>query len=229
MRYVVTGTSRGIGLEFVRQLLARGDQVVAGARAADRVPLLQALQAAHPRQLLVLPCDVTDAESVATFAAAGGQEPVDVLINNAGLSGSKGTIDDLEFDALRAQFEVNAVGPLRVTTALLPALRRGQGRKIANIGSERASLHNNTTGGRYPYRMSKAALNAASRSLAADLKAEGLAVVVLHPGWVQTRMGGPEAPVPVPESVTGMLRVLDSLTVETTGRFVDYLGHEIPW
>jgi len=229
MRYVVTGTNRGIGLEFVRQLLARGDRVVAGARAPEQAPRLLALADQHPGQLVVLPCDVTDDASVRAFADALSPEPVDVLINNAGMSGSKGPIDGLELDAVRTQFEVNAMGPLRVTTALLPALRRGQGRKIANVGSERASLHNNTTGGRYPYRMSKVALNAASRSLAADLKGEGLAVVILHPGWVQTRMGGPEAPVPVTESVTGMLRVLDALTPETTGRFVDYRGEEIPW
>lgn len=229
MRYVVTGANRGIGLELVRQLLARGETVVASAREPARARELFHLGEQHPGKLSLLPCDISDASSVRAFADAVCKAPVDVLINNAGMSGSKGTIDELDFEAVRRQFEVNALGTLRVTAALLPAVRAGQGRKIASISSERASLHNNTTGGRYPYRMSKGALNQAMRSLAADLRPERIACLMLHPGWVQTAMGGPDAPVPVPESVSGMLRQIDALTVENTGRFIDYQGKEIPW
>ncbi|HLL85116.1 MAG TPA: SDR family oxidoreductase [Longimicrobium sp.] len=229
MRYVVTGTNRGIGLELTRQLLARGETVVATARHPEQAPELQALRATHPDRLTVLACDTTDEGGLRALAAAVGDGPVDVLINNAGMSGSKGPIDELDLDAVRTQFEVNALGTLRVILALLPAVRRGGGRKIINISTERASLHNNTSGGRYPYRMSKVALNMATRSLAADLRPEGISCLMLHPGWVQTRMGGPDAPVPVSESVSGMLRLIDGLSLDGSGRFLDYQGHEVPW
>jgi NAD(P)-dependent dehydrogenase (short-subunit alcohol dehydrogenase family) len=229
MRYVVTGTNRGIGLEFVRQLLGRGETVVATARQPEGAAELQAIRAGHPDRLTVLPLDTRDDASVRAFAATAASEPVDVLINNAGMSGSKGPIDELDLDAVREQFEVNTLGTLRVTLALLKAVRTGRGRKIINVSTERASLHNNTSGGRYPYRMSKVALNMATRSMAADLRPEGIACLMLHPGWVQTRMGGPDAPVPVPESVSGMLRLIDALTVEGSGRFLDYQGVEVPW
>lgn len=161
------------------------------------------------------------------FAAELPAGPVDVLLNNAGVSGVKGgeLIDPP--DILRV-LNVNAVGTLRVVRALLPQLREGKGKKIVNLTSKLGSIAE-ASGGRYAYRSSKAALNMATRLLAEDLGAEGFLTVALHPGWVQTRMGGTAAPVPPEQSVHGMLRIIDTLTAEQSGRTFDLQGRNIPW
>jgi NAD(P)-dependent dehydrogenase (short-subunit alcohol dehydrogenase family) len=123
---------------------------------------------------------------------------------------------------------VNAVGTLRVVCALLPRLREGKGRKIVNLTSQLGSIAE-ATGGRYAYRLSKAALNMATKLLAEDLRADGVLTVALHPGWVQTRMGGSAAPVPPEQSVAGMLRIVDGLSAEQSGRTFDFQGRPIPW
>ena len=226
MRFVVTGTNRGIGLEFVKQLTARGEQVDAAARDPGNAPELQALARPGVR-LRIHRLDVADDASVDAFAAQLPTGPVDVLINNAGVSGAKGgeLIDPP--DILRV-LNVNAVGTLRVVRALLPRLREGKGKKIVNLTSKLGSIAE-ATGGRYAYRSSKAALNMVTRLLAEDLRAEGFLTVALHPGWVQTRMGGTAAPVPPEQSVRGMLRIIDTLTAEQSGLTFDFQGRDIPW
>ena len=226
MRFVVTGANRGIGLEFVRQLTSRGEEVDATARDPDDAPELAAL--VRPGVLLgIHRLDVASDASVAAFAKALPPGPIDVLIDNAGVSGVKGGEPIDPADILRV-FDVNAVGTLRVVRALLPGLRAGKGRKIVNLTSQLGSIAE-ASGGRYAYRMSKAALNMATRLLAADLRAEGILTVALHPGWVQTRMGGSAAPVPPEQSIRGMLRIVDGLTAEQSGRVFDFQGREIPW
>ena len=226
MRFVVTGANRGIGLEFVRQLTGRGEDVDATAREPEEAPELQAM--VRPGvQLRIHRLDVADDTSVAAFAEQLSSGPVDVLINNAGVSGVKGgeLIDPA--DILRV-FNVNAVGTLRVVRALLPRLREGKGKKIADITSQLGSIAE-ASGGRYAYRLSKTALNMATRLLAEDLRGEGFRTVALHPGWVQTRMGGTAAPVPPEQSIRGMLRLIDGLTADQSGRTFDFQGREIPW
>ncbi|HUM13927.1 MAG TPA: SDR family oxidoreductase [Myxococcaceae bacterium] len=226
MRFVVTGANRGIGLEFVRQLTARGEEVDAGARDTEGAPELRALVQPGVR-LRVHRLDVTDDASVARFAGQLPPGPVDVLVNNAGVSGVKGGEPIDPGDILRV-FDVNAVGSLRVVRALLPRLRAGEAKKIVNLTSQLGSIAE-ASGGRYAYRMSKAALNMATRLLAEDLRGEGFRTVALHPGWVQTRMGGSAAPVPPEQSVRGMLQIIDGLTAEKSGRTFDFQGREIPW
>jgi NAD(P)-dependent dehydrogenase (short-subunit alcohol dehydrogenase family) len=216
--YLVTGANRGIGLELCRQLVARGDEVVAACRRPS--PGLEALDVRLEPGL-----DVAEEASVAALAArlAGGE--IDVLVNNAGILERVG-LDRLDFDSIRRQFEVNAVGTLRVTRALLDGLRPGS--KVAIVTSLMGSMGDNTSGGSYGYRMSKAAVNAAGVSLAHDLRPRGIAVAILHPGMVSTDMTGGRG-IPVEESVRGLLARIDGLTLDNSGTFWHADGRILPW
>ena len=229
MRYVITGASRGIGLEFVHQLLQRGDTVDAGVRSPEGARRLEPLLREAGNRLRIHALDVESDASIRAFAADVCAAPVDVLINNAGVFGMWCALTEVDYGDMARTFAINALGPLRVTTALLPALRRGALRKVAHVSSRMGSVTDNTEGGAYAYRMSKAALNMGVRTLANDLRAEGFTTVLLHPGWVQTDMGGPQAPLPASDSVRGMLRIVDGMGAEQTGRFFDYQGAEVPW
>jgi NAD(P)-dependent dehydrogenase (short-subunit alcohol dehydrogenase family) len=217
---IITGANRGLGLEFARQVLARGDVAHAGVRDPAHADALAGL----PGRLTIAACDVTDDASVRAFAAAA-RRPVDVLINNAGIRIRPDGLDDLA--AMADTYATNAIGALRVTAAVLPAM--GRGAKIVNLSSGLASIADNTSGGVYGYRMAKAALNMATRSLAADLAERGILALALSPGWVPTDMGGADAPTPIADSVAGMLRVIDGLTDADSGAFLDFLGARLPW
>jgi NAD(P)-dependent dehydrogenase (short-subunit alcohol dehydrogenase family) len=228
MKIVITGANRGIGLELARQYLARGHSVHAGVRTPEQPGELSALMESSGGRLQLSACDVSLEQSVHSFAAAV-TEPVDVLINNAGVRLRPDSLDALDLDGVSRTLQVNALGPLRLTLALLPMLRRSQGAKVASISSGLGSIHNNTSGGAYGYRMSKAALNMASRSLASDLRGDGIVSVAISPGWVQTDMGGSDAPTPVSESATGLIGVIDRLTLQDSGGFFDFRGERIAW
>ncbi|MEM1203964.1 MAG: SDR family oxidoreductase [Acidobacteriota bacterium] len=222
--WLVTGANRGLGLEICRQLLARGEDVLATARRPKEATELAAL---GPRRLL--PLDVGDPVSVADLADALGDDPIDVLVNNAGIGGSGQGIEQLDFAGLERYVSINSLGPLRVTQALLPHLTRGGRRIVASISSNMGSLTNNRDGGAYGYRASKAALNMLNRSLAHELSGRGFVCVVLHPGWVRTDMGGDRAPLSPEESVAGMVRVMDGLGPDLNGAFLDHRGERLPW
>jgi NAD(P)-dependent dehydrogenase (short-subunit alcohol dehydrogenase family) len=221
--WIVTGGNRGIGLEFVRQLQARGEDVIATARDPEAATELCEL-GVRVEQL-----DVADPVSVAGFAALLEGESVDVLLNNAGAMERAGELGSIDYDTLRRQFDVNTLGPLRMIEAALPALRLGGRKLIATLTSKMGSITDNTSGGSYAYRTSKTALNMVNRSVSVDLAGEGFTCVVLHPGWVQTAMGGENAPLDVAASVTGMLKVLDGADAGHNGRFFNYDGEELPW
>jgi NAD(P)-dependent dehydrogenase (short-subunit alcohol dehydrogenase family) len=227
MRVVVTGANRGIGLEFVKQLAARGDEVVATARRPEAADALNALAAASGGEVTVAQLDVTDAGSLAAFV--DGLGPVDLLINNAGVYPRSGGIGELDFDAVAKGFEVNAIAPLRLVDAMLGSLREGSEAKIVNVSSQMGSIADNSSGGAYAYRGSKAALNMLTRSLAHDLRAEGISAAVIHPGWVQTDMGGPNAKITTEQSVAGMLAQIDALSTENSGSFLNWDGNDLPW
>ena len=216
---VITGANRGIGLALARQFKDRGDDVVVACRKPS--PELKKLDVE-----LVEGVDVTDDKSVARLAAALEGRTIDVLVNNAGILSDE-HLGDLDFDRMRRQFEVNSLGPLRVTAALRKNL--GEGSKIAFVTSRMGSIDDNTSGGRYGYRMSKCALNMAARSLAHDLRDSGVAVVILHPGFVRTDMTGHQGLIDPPESAAGLIERIDELTVESTGRFWHTNGEELPW
>lgn len=232
---LITGANRGIGLEFVRQLLARGDRVVATCRHPGKATALNTLSGEHPGRLHVLPLDVADARSRDTLARelpltgseSDGVPPLDLLINNAGVlhTGERfGQLSDANFDD---SFRINASGPLLLTQALAPQL--ADGATVANISSILGSLASTERFGTPSYNLSKAAQNMATRLLADALRGRGIRVVALHPGWVQTDMGGDGAQIAPPESVAGLLRVLDGLQAADSGGFLDWRGHTVPW
>jgi NAD(P)-dependent dehydrogenase (short-subunit alcohol dehydrogenase family) len=230
MRVVVTGANRGIGLELTRQLLARGDEVEALARDPDRARDLDALRPTHGASLTIFPCDVSSDSSVRTYGRARPKLPVDLLINNAGVYGTSRGLEQEDTAELLRILDTNAVGAVRLVKALFRPLRDGREKKIAHISSSMGSIGENRSGGYYAYRMSKAALNMFSVTLAEEVRKHGLISVVLNPGWVQTDMGGPSAPVPVRDSAAGLLQVIAGLTPADSGKFLDYrAGDEIPW
>jgi NAD(P)-dependent dehydrogenase (short-subunit alcohol dehydrogenase family) len=231
VRHVVTGANRGIGLELVRQLAARGDEVEACARNPADATELAALAGSKVR---IHRLDVTDPASVRALAAALGDSAIDVVFNVAGVYGGprqslRQMAEDLELGDVTRTFDVNATGPLRVAVALLPHVRRGTAKKLVHVTSGMGSITDNTSGGYYAYRMSKAALNMMSRSLAVDLRPEGITSIVINPGWVQTAMGGASAPTPVDESVRGILRAVDGATIADSGEFLNWKGNRYPW
>jgi NAD(P)-dependent dehydrogenase (short-subunit alcohol dehydrogenase family) len=230
MRTIVTGANRGIGLEFVRQLLERGDEVEAAVRDPAGATALRELGAKAGGRLRVHACDVGDGERVRAFARELGDAPVELLVNNAAVyGGNRQRVDDLDFDDVLRTFEINALGPLRLTVAVLPLLRKAKGAKIVHLTSGMGSIADNSSGGYYAYRMSKAALNMASKSLSIDLHRAGVASVVINPGWVQTDMGGPGATTTPRDSVAAMLKRVDALTPEQNGAFLNWKGGEYPW
>ncbi len=220
---VVTGANRGLGLEFARQYKAAGWRVIGTARDPDTADELEALG------VRVLQLDVASQESVDGLAAALGDEPIDLLINNAGIFPRVGKIQEIDFEDYWRTLAVNTVGPVRVTRALLPNLRQGKLKIIAGLSSNLGSIAENERGNFYGYRESKAALNMFTKTLAAELGPEGFTCVVLTPGWVQTDMGGPNAPLQPADSIAGMKAVLDKLTPADNGTFWSYDGSQMPW
>lgn len=221
---LVTGANRGIGLELARQLgkKGRGHTVIGTARDPHDANELR--DAASE----VMQLDQADAKSVRALAKKLDGRAIDLLINNAGMGGGSDTIDDVDCDELEAFFATNAVGPVRVLQALLPCVRAGKGKTVVNISTVMSSIAT-AGGGYYGYRASKAALNMLARLASKDLEKEGVSVVNLHPGWVQTRMGGENAAITPKTSVEGMLRVIDTLTPSMRGGLYDYQGEKIPW
>jgi NAD(P)-dependent dehydrogenase (short-subunit alcohol dehydrogenase family) len=227
--WVVTGANRGIGLEFAKQLIARGDRVIATVRDAKRASALRDLAQAAAGTLEIFACDTASDSGVESFCRAVGERAVDVLINNAGVIGSMTSLEELDFADITHTFDVNALGPLRVTRGLLGALERSATRRVVSISSGMGSIADNANGGAYGYRLSKAALNMANRSMSVDLRERGFTCVVLNPGWVQTDMGGSQAPLPVDRSVRSMLDLIERLTPQDNGRFLNVTGNDFPW
>jgi NAD(P)-dependent dehydrogenase (short-subunit alcohol dehydrogenase family) len=220
---LVTGANRGLGLEFVKQLQLKGYKVIGTARKPDSATALRAT-GARVEQL-----DVASQSSVDALANVLKGVAVDILINNAGMANrTDSTLDTLDYDAMERTFQVNSLGPLRVTQALLPNLRAGQEKTIVNITSRLGSIEL-SAGGLYSYRTSKTALNQINKIVSVELAPQGFTSIVMHPGWVKTDMGGADATLTIPESISGMLTVIDGLTVDKTGKFFNYDGEELPW
>ena len=241
---LVTGANRGIGLEFVRQLLARGDHVVAACRHPGKASALNALAGEHPGRLHVLPLDVADAKSRASLLhdlplVLGDDGRIDLLLNNAGVLHSGERFGHVEQAMLDDSLRTNAIGPFLLAQALVPLLcdvapghadDTGSPRTvIANISSQIGSIANTTRFGTPSYAISKAAQNMASVLLARALAERGIVVLALHPGWVQTEMGGAQAQVTPADAVAGLLRVIDAATPSRSGAFLDWRGASLPW
>jgi NAD(P)-dependent dehydrogenase (short-subunit alcohol dehydrogenase family) len=223
--YFLTGATRGIGLEFARQLSKRGKDAVIIATARDPEKQTELSRLVHE----VLPLDVADPASIEKLPALLKDRPIDVLINNAGVSSDQRSVTGLTMEELQRVFAINSFGPLLVSRAVLPNLKAGSRKVIFNISSQLASITNNKGGSSYAYRASKTALNQLTVSLSAELADGGFTCVVAHPGWVRTDMGGANATLSPEESVTSLLKVIDGLTSKDTGKFYNYDGGTLPW
>ncbi|MEO5375253.1 MAG: SDR family oxidoreductase [Alphaproteobacteria bacterium] len=221
---LITGANRGIGLEFAKQYAADGWQVIATCRSPDQSRELAALK------VEVEPLDVADDSSMRALAGRLAGRPIDLLVNNAGVYGrGDQTLGRLDVDEWLTVLRVDAIAPIRLAELLMENLAATPRPVIANITSKMGSIADNASGGTYLYRSAKAALNAASVSLALDLKGRRIIVVVLHPGWVKTDMGGPHALISPTRSVNGMRSVIAGLSSADSGRFLAYDGASVPW
>lgn len=223
---LITGASRGIGLEFSKQYAADGWAVIATCRRPDQARALRELLGDVRVKFL----DVSDFAGIEALAKELDGAPVDLLINNAGIHGPRIVpFDSVDYGAWAEVFRVNAMACLKVSAVFSRNVAHSQQKTIVAISSLMSSISHNTSGGSYIYRSSKAALNAAMRSLAIDLRPKEIVVVLLHPGWVRTDMGGSGAHLDVFESVAGMREVIGGLGASDSGRFYNYDGSEIPW
>lgn len=223
---LITGASRGLGLEFCKQYAAEGWQVLACCRNPKTAAELTGIP-----QVRVFPLDVSDFSQIDNLAAQLQDTAIDVLINNAGIYGDspRHGFGQLDYMAWTRTLTVNTQAPVKMAEAFLPHLNRGDKKQLVSISSQMGSIADNGSGGSILYRTSKAALNAAMKSIAIDLEGQGIGVLVLHPGWVKTDMGGPNALIGAQESVAGMRSVIARLTLAQSGSFLKYDGSSLPW
>jgi NAD(P)-dependent dehydrogenase (short-subunit alcohol dehydrogenase family) len=219
---VVTGANRGIGLEFVHQLTKAGWEVYALCRQSS-----EELEGLQPKKIFT--ADVRHEQEIKDVFASI-DESLDLLINNAGVSdGRWSRFDDVEWDVALKVLQVNAISPMMVTQAALPHLRLATNPCVAMVTSLMGSIRDCQSGKSYAYRASKTALNMFTAAARNELRNDGIRTILLHPGWVKTDMGGPNAPVLVQDSVAGMLEQIQALEMEDSGQFVEYTGQLLPW
>jgi NAD(P)-dependent dehydrogenase (short-subunit alcohol dehydrogenase family) len=229
MRVVVTGANRGLGLGLASVYAARGDEVWATARNLERASELRTLERSSGGLVHAHDLDVRSDEQVSAFATAIGEASVDRLINNAGIASSwSGNLQDFDAEEALRCFDTNALGAVRVTRALIPNLRAARG-KVVNMTSLMGSIADNGSGHAYAYRMSKAALNMATRNIAHEVKGFGGIAIALHPGWVKTEMGGEGAAEEIPDAVARLVAVIERVGPADSGRFWHAKGQELPW
>lgn len=227
---LITGANRGLGLEFARQYAADGWHVYATCRDPNSASELRRLADASDHKMQILALDVTDLDNVKAAAAELEGQAIDLLLNNAGVGGPRGqTIGNIDYDAWAKVLNVNTMGPLRVSEAFVDHVARSEQKLIVTLTSGMGSIADNTSGGSFAYRSSKAAVNMVMRSLAIDLAPRGITCVVINPGWVQTDMGGPHGNQTPAESVTKLRSLIENLGPGHSGKFVNHDGREYPW
>jgi NAD(P)-dependent dehydrogenase (short-subunit alcohol dehydrogenase family) len=227
---LITGANRGIGLEFAKQYGEAGWRVYATCRDPNRaVDLMQSAQACAGR-ISMHQLDVADHRQMENLKAELDNTPIDLLLNNAGVYYDLDTpFGATDYSAWTESFHVNTMAPLKLAELLVDNVAASERKLIVTITSKMGSLMDNTSGGSYQYRSSKAAVNAVMKSLSIDLESRGLIALVLHPGWVLTDMGGPHALIDVKTSVAGMRTVIEGLTLADNGKFLSYKGEAVPW
>ena len=230
-RTFITGANRGLGLEFVRQYLTRGANVFASCRHPQNAPELAQLATQYPDHLQIIELAITDDRSIeqAALATAHLIDALDLLINNAGMLVRGEQLATLEAQTLMESFAVNAVAPIMIVKHFLDLLKKGTDPTILNVSSQLGSITNARRSTLYSYSASKAGLNMFNRILAHELRPLGITSIVIHPGWVQTDMGGSNASLTPNESVRGMIRLLESLKPEDSGEFFQWNGTRLPW
>ena len=227
---LVTGANRGLGLEFARQYAADGWQVYAACRAPNDAKELQKAAAASGGQMHLVALDVTDTTSVRSAVGALGGEAIDVLVNNAGVGGPRDErLGRLDYAAWERVLDVNTLGPMRVVEAFVDHVAKSREKKIVTITSGMGSIADNSSGGSYAYRTSKAAVNMVAKSLSLDLAPRGIICIVMNPGWVRTDMGGPRGTLAPADSIKAMREVIAGLKPGDTGKFFNYNGKGYPW
>lgn len=225
---LITGASRGLGLEFCRQYAAEGWQVLACCRNPETIIVKLTGMSSQVR---TFPLDVADFAQIDNLAAQLQDTAIDVLINNAGIynDSSQRGFGQLDYAAWTQSLLVNTQAPVKMAEVFLPHLKRGDKKLLVSISSQMGSIADNSSGGSLFYRTSKAALNAAMKNLALELDDQRIGVLVLHPGWVKTDMGGPNALIDVRASITGMRHVIAGFTPAQSGGFFTYDGSTLPW
>jgi NAD(P)-dependent dehydrogenase (short-subunit alcohol dehydrogenase family) len=235
---LVTGAGRGLGLEFVRQYAADGWNVIAALRDPAHAAELATLATAARGRIQVHALDVAEHASIDALARKLAGTPVDVLINNAGTMGAQSfagqgmlaqRFGSSDYDDWLRTFRVNALGPMKMAEAFADHVAASVQKKIVTLSTVIASIGSNNLGGLYAYRSSKAAVNAIMKSMALDLARRGIIAAPLHPGWAQTAIGGPNAPMRPQHCVAGLRQVIAGLTREKSGRFWQWDGKELPW
>ena len=225
---VITGANRGIGLELVSQYLADNWQVYGCCRQPKLANQLSEL--ASNSKLSIHELDVGNPESVKKLSLALSEQPIDLLINNAGIyGGERQSFGDIDYGQWKQVLEVNTLGPYRVSTALATQVGNSEQRLIVNVSSAMGSIERYTTGGHYIYRSSKAALNMVTVNLAHDLRSRGITVLSVHPGWVRTDMGGSSADISTQTSAAGLRQLISNSTIDDSGRFFSWDGSALPW
>jgi NAD(P)-dependent dehydrogenase (short-subunit alcohol dehydrogenase family) len=225
----ITGTNRGIGLALTKHFLNESFAVIATCRTPENATELRSLQSDYPDTLQIHPLDVANDKHIDNIAAVLQGLPIDVMINNAGVYGDRCSFGSVNYDSFEEVLRINTLAPLKIAEKLIHNLELGEQKKLVNITSKMGSIDDNTSGGRYSYRASKAALNAVTKSLAIDLAPEGISVAVIHPGWVRTDMGGSNATRSTEESASGIATVIENLSTKTSGKFFNFDGQEIAW
>lgn len=228
---LITGANRGIGLEFATQYATAGWQVIACCRQPQQATALSQLAEQYKNRFFIHQLDVRKFAEIDQLSQKLRDLPIDVLINNAGIypPAQNGEFGHINYEDWIETFKVNTLAPLKITEAMIEQVARSHLKIIATLTSKMGSIDDNQRGGSYIYRTSKTAVNMVGKSLAIDLQPRGIISVLLHPGWVQTDMGGQGALITAKQSVTGMKKILDEITLADTGKFFAYDGQSIPW
>lgn len=228
---LITGANRGLGLEFVKQLASQGWHVFACCRNPENAEALNSLALASAGKIEIHALHVEDCQQIKQLALALSGQQIDLLINNAGMypDRASGSFGNTSTTAWIKAFEVNAIAPMKMAEAFVEHVSASQMKTIVTISSKMGSVADNTSGGSYLYRSSKAAVNIITKSLSVDLRPRGIKIALLHPGWVKTDMGGPNALITAKESVSSMIALINRLGFQDSGKFLAFDGAEIPW
>ena len=226
---LITGANRGLGLGFVKKYLENNVHVLCTSRDVSGSKELLSCKERYPNNLEIFELDLLKEDAASTLANFLKGRPIDILINNAGVGSSNQHFEAVSSKPWLEVLKVNLIAPLMITQSIIDNIKKSSVKKLYFLSSQLGSIGDNTSGGMYIYRSSKTGLNQVVKSLSVDLKSQGITVVSLHPGWVKTDMGGPNAPVSIDESIKGMMQVIYATDIRDTGRFLNYDGKELPW
>jgi len=227
---LITGSNRGIGLEFVKQYINEGWQVIACCRNTKSAHQLNNIKDSNTNRLIIHKLDVSNFKMIEELASKLHDTPIDLLINNAGIyGGNNNTFGNVDYQDWANAFVINSMAALKIAESFVSNIEYSNIKKMVFLSSQMGSIDDNESGQSYIYRSTKTALNSVVKSLSIDLKHKGIKVLTLHPGWVLTDMGGTNAQITTEESVKGMKNIIDNMNINNSGSFLDYEGKTIQW